>query len=63
MGLPIHTFDKTHALPSPHAHSDLGICEWIAMIESPTIPLPKTGRLQVGKTAFFSRAKGNLFCD
>jgi hypothetical protein len=63
MGLPTHTFDKSHALPSPHAHSDLGICEWIAMIESPTNPMPKTEQLQDGKTAFFSRVKDNLFWD
>jgi hypothetical protein len=33
------------------------------MSESQANPMPKTERLQDGKTAFFSRAKGNLFCD
>jgi hypothetical protein len=63
MGLPTHTFDKLHDLPLPHVNNDRDTCEWIATSESPTIPMPKTGRLQDGKTAFFSRVKDNLFWD
>jgi hypothetical protein len=33
------------------------------MSESQANPMPKTERLQDGKTAFFSLAKGNMFWD
>ncbi len=63
MALPSHTFGKIHALQPLHVNNDRDTCEWIAMFESQPNPTPKTGRSQDGKTAFFSRGKGNLFWD
>ena len=63
MELPTHTFDNFHAPPPLHVSNGRDTCEWTAMSESQANPMPKTGRLQDGKTAFFSRAKGNLFWD
>lgn len=63
MELPSHTFGKIHALQPLHVNNDRDTYEWIAMFESQPNPMPKTGRSQDGKTAFFSLGKGILFWD